>query len=79
MHKFISVATMAALGAAIAISMGAPYDLAKEHMRIHSTDAHEVFKAAAASEMMTAALEGPPPVAGMKFVIPGSPKILDFT
>ena len=72
MHKLTPVLMAAALGAAMVLGGGAPYELAQQHLAIQQTTANETLKAAAVAEMMDAARSEAPLPADMKLVLPSS-------
>ena len=72
MHKLTPVLMAAALGAAMILGGGAPYEMAQKHLEIQQTTANETLKAAAVTEMMDAARAEAPLPPGMALVMPSS-------
>jgi hypothetical protein len=70
MSKLFPLVMAAALGAAMFMSIGAPYDLAAENLAINRTPAHEIHKQAAMHEAMQAAESQAPLPIDVAVVLP---------
>jgi len=70
MRKLITLSALATLAVAVALSTGAPYDMAAHNLAINSTPAAEVLKVAASHEAMQASMDHPDLPPGMAIVWP---------